>query len=154
MNSKAIFSAHVRDFVPAGREMIFVDAVRGNITNPEDAFIWAGNLFSSTNRFDKEASAAIKDAGIDFFTNALACLNNPDIEFKNYLKKVEQATNKKGRSLFMPLRAALTGEVNEEISDIKYEWKHGPDMERIWNLLGTGLIQRRLTEAAKLTKSD
>jgi glutamyl-tRNA synthetase len=154
MNSKAIFSAHVSDFVPAGKEMVFVDAVRGNITSPEDAFIWAGNLFASTNRFDKEASSAIKEAGTDFFSKALACLDSAGIEFKDYVKKVEQATNKKGRTLFMPLRAALTGEVNEDISDKKYEWNHGPDMERIWNLLGIGLIQRRLTEASKLTKPD
>ena len=154
MNSQATFGAHVRDFVPAGKEMVFVDAVRGNITSPEEAFVWAGNLFSSTNRYDKEASVAIKDAGTDFFSKALVCLDRSGIEFKDYVQKVEQATNKKGRMLFMPLRAALTGEINEDIADKKYAWNHGPDMERIWNLLGISLVQRRLTEASKLTKPD
>lgn len=154
MNSKAILSSYVSSFVPKGKELLFVKVIRDNITTPEDAFIWAGNLFAESHRYDRDAKSAIDKAGSDFFKKALECFNNDTATFHSYVKMLEIVTNKKGKSLFMPLRAALSGEVNELISQSGrvYEWNHGPQLEAIWELLGVDLIKRRLSEAKTTTK--
>ena len=154
MNSKAIFSSHVSSFVPKGKELLFVKVIRDNIIKPEDAFVWAGNLFAESNRYDRDAKSTIDKAGSEFFKEALACLDDDTVTFHSYVKKLEVATNKKGKSLFMPLRAALSGEVNELISQSgrAYEWNHGPQLEAVWELLGVDIIRRRLSEAKTPTK--
>jgi len=154
MNGKSILNSHVGDFVPKGKEFSFVNVIRGNITTPEDAFIWAGNLFATSNRYEHEARSAIANAGAEFFRNALVCLDEDSAAFQAYVKRLELSVNKKGKSLFMPLRAALTGEVNELLSQSVhvYEWKHGPQLEAVWGLLGIDLIRRRLNEAMMSSK--
>ena len=154
MNSKAIFSSYVGSFVPDGKELLFAKVIRDNITTPEDALIWAGNLFAESNRYDREAKSVIDMAGSEFFKKALECLSHDTDTFHSYIQKLELATNKKGKSLFMPLRAALSGEVNELISQSgrAYEWNHGPQLEAMWELLGVDLIKRRLSEAETPTK--
>ena len=154
MNSKPFINSYASNFVPKGKELLFVKVIRDNITTPEEAFMWAGNLFAESNRYDRDAKSAIDKAGSEFFEKALACLDDDTVTFHSYVKKLEMATNRKGKSLFMPLRAVLSGEVNELISQSGrvYEWNHGPRLEAVWELLGTELIRRRLSEVEKPTK--
>ncbi|HEU5338823.1 MAG TPA: glutamate--tRNA ligase [Sulfuricaulis sp.] len=156
MNSKTILNSRVGNFVPKGKEFQFTNVIRENISNPDDAFIWAGNLFATSNRYDHNAKSAITKVGTDFYKYALECLDEDPTNFQAYVKRLEISTNKKGKSLFMPLRAALTGEVNELISQSgrTYEWNHGPQLEAVWGLLGMDLIRRRLNEAMTLTKTE
>ncbi|WP_314939811.1 glutamate--tRNA ligase [Parvimonas micra] len=51
---------------------------------------------------------------------------------KGFMKKVQKASGFKGKDLYMPIRALLTGQV------------HGPELSNILEILGKGEILRRL----------
>lgn len=51
---------------------------------------------------------------------------------KGFMKKVQKASDFKGKDLYMPVRALLTGQV------------HGPELSNILEILGKGEILRRL----------
>ena len=51
---------------------------------------------------------------------------------KGFMKKVQKASGFKGKDLYMPVRALLTGQV------------HGPELSNILEILGKGEILRRL----------
>ncbi len=141
---------HIERFVPADLSMAFVNALRENVVMPLDALIWAANLFAG-HSFDDEASAVIRQAGAQFFRSALAGLDKGPGGFKDFAKGVEQATATRGKSLFMPLRAGLSGAVY----DAKWPrvWPHGPAMERLWSMLGRERIRQRLAQAVELASA-
>ena len=130
----------IEDFVPKGSELEFVDTIRGNIVLPIDAFLWAGNLYAQGDRYDEEAKALIRATGSDFFGMAKQLLERETGEFKSYGRALAEVTGTKGKALYMPLRAALTGET------------HGPEMDRLWKLLGRERIKQRLDNAFGLCK--
>lgn len=137
---------HIEDFIPSGLELPFVHAVRENIEMPEDAFVWAANLFTESTNYDPEARLVIEAAGADFFRAALQ--QSRDGEFQDFAQRVSDALGVRGKRLFMPLRAALTGELHDpERGSV---WRNGPDMGRVWALLGEGRIERRLRGALSL----
>ncbi|MHB8346535.1 MAG: glutamate--tRNA ligase [Acidiferrobacterales bacterium] len=137
----------IERLVPQDRVGPFVEAVRENVMTPFDAYVWAGNLFAGTT-FDIEARDVIGQAGNPFFRSALECLPDKAGQFKSFSAALSKATGTRGKSLFMPLRAALTGAVYD--SRWPRVWPHGPALERIWLLLGPARIRRRLEEAARL----
>jgi glutamyl-tRNA synthetase len=61
-------------------------------------------------------------------------------DFRAFCQSLAAATDKKGKALFMPLRVALTSET------------HGPEMDKIWRLLGEERIRERFLAAAALCK--
>lgn len=141
---------HIQRFVPPDLELQFVGAVRENVVMPLDALIWAANLFAGSV-YDDEAAAVIRGAGEHFFRSALECMDRESGNFKSYAKNVEQATGARGKSLFMPLRAGVSGAVY----DAKWTrlWPHGPAMERLWSVLGRERIRQRLEAAAELART-
>lgn len=67
------------------------------------------------------------------FINQLSEIETVDYEFaKGVMKKIQKATGIKGKDLFMPVRAMLTGKV------------HGPELVNIIELLGKEEIIKRL----------
>ncbi len=141
----------IERLVPPELVRQFVEAVRENVMTPFDAYVWAGNLFSGTT-FDIEARDVIGRAGELFFRSALECLKDETGQFKSFSAALSAATGARGKALFMPLRAALTGAVYD--SKWPRVWPHGPALERIWLLLGLAIIRRRLEEAARLAGSE
>ena len=55
--------------------------------------------------------------------------------WKTWTGALKEATGRKGKQLFMPLRKALTGQ------------EHGPDMSVIFPLIGREAAERRLSRA-------
>lgn len=97
----------------------FWAVIRENITTRKDIAAWA-DLFANG------ADPVIGDEDKDFVAEALALL--PEGPFDGdtwgvWTKAVKEATGRKGRGLFMPLRKALTGQ------------SHGPDMSAVLPLL-------------------
>lgn len=141
MSGRDYSKGRIEDFVPAGAELEFVDTIRGNITLPTDAFLWAGNLYAHSDRYDEEARTLIRATGSDFFGMAKQLLEREPGDFRSYSQALAEATGAKGKALYMPLRAAFTGET------------HGPEMERLWKLLGRERIKQRLEAAFGLCRS-
>ena len=105
--------------VPAELAEQFWTVVRENITTRKDIALW-WDLFANG------AEPVIDDEDKDFVAEAMALL--PEGPFDGdtwgaWTKAVKEATGRKGRGLFMPLRKALTGQ------------SHGPDMSAVLPLL-------------------
>jgi nondiscriminating glutamyl-tRNA synthetase len=122
--------------VPEERAGAFVRTVRDNMEFPSDAAAWSDRFFAAAGGLDEGAATVIREAGADFFAAAIACLETAGDEFASYARALAHATGVRGKSLFLPLRVALTGVT------------HGPEMARLWRLLGTATIRARL-EAAR-----
>lgn len=136
------------DFVQHDQAIAFVQAIRDNIEMPVDGFVWATNLYAETQEFDPDARQVIEAAGRAFFEAADAEINAGHADFRAYTKAVGQAAGVKGKQLFMPLRAAMTGELYDpEHGGV---WRNGPELGRLWSLLGKPRIQRRLRAAMAL----
>lgn len=140
------------DFVPRDQAVAFVQAIRDNIELPVDAFVWATNLFAETDKYDPDARQVIEAAGRAFFEAAAAGINAGHEDFRTYSKALGQVAGVKGKQLFMPLRAAITGELFDPGHG--GVWRNGPELARLWELLGKPRIQRRLRRAAALCNHD
>lgn len=105
--------------VPADLAEQFWSVVRENITTRKDIATW-------WTLFAEGAEPVIDDEDKDFVAEALGLLPEGPFDgetWGTWTKAVKEATGRKGRGLFMPLRKALTGQ------------SHGPDMSAVLPLL-------------------
>ena len=105
--------------VPADLAETFWTVTRDNITTLKDLAAW-WTLFS------EGADPVIDDEDAEFVAQAMDMLPEgpfDDTTWKTWTGAVKEATGRKGKGLFMPLRKALTGQ------------SHGPDMSATMTLL-------------------
>ena len=105
--------------VPSELAEQFWSVTRENITTRKDLAAWWDMLSNG-------ADPVIDEEDRDFVAQAMALL--PDVPFnaetwKSWTTAVKDATGRKGKGLFMPLRKALTGQA------------HGPDMSALMPLI-------------------
>jgi glutamyl-tRNA synthetase len=104
----------------------FWDMVKANINTLKEALIWwnifknPSSLIRQDNEFLTQASQLLPEGPIS------------DTTWSEWTRKLSEATGKKGKELFMPLRLALTG------------LEHGPELGKILPLLGREEIIKRL----------
>jgi glutamyl-tRNA synthetase len=132
--------AQARARIPEDRREAFAALLRDNVVMPADAAPWTRRLFDRPVTFSDAARAAVCAAGPGFFDVALASLDDCEAGsgFKGFSKRVQGATGARGKALFLPLRAALSGEVT------------GPELYRLWDFLGPSGVRERLGAAATL----
>ncbi len=105
--------------VPDDQAPRFWEVTRENITTLKDLESWWRMCRDG-------AEPDIDDEDRDFVADAMALLPEgpyDDDSWNRWTAEVKNATGRKGRALFMPLRKALTGQA------------HGPDMGRLLPLL-------------------
>ena len=105
--------------VPADLAETFWTVTRDNITTLKDLAAW-WTLFS------EGADPVVDDEDAECVAQAMAMLPEgpfDDTTWKTWTGAVKEATGRKGKGLFMPLRKALTGQ------------SHGPDMSATMTLL-------------------
>jgi glutamyl-tRNA synthetase len=125
--------ALVHSLVPEGLRFDFMETVRPNIRFPQDAQRWAQQLLHDTPlQLSDEAVQQITSAGHSFFAQTLAAFENHGSDYRTLTSQLKSTTGQKGKGLFMPLRAALTGET------------HGPELARILSLMPSELVRKRL----------
>lgn len=128
----------LRDKVPMGQEIAFVAAVRANMVLPADALDWAERCFA-VPLADAEAIQTIAAAPQGFWSAAQATLRAAGGDYRLWTKTLQKESGQRGKALFMPLRAALTG------------LTHGPELAVLLPLIGEARAQARLHAAAQLT---
>lgn len=120
----------------------FVAAVRANLLFPEEAVDWARRCFADEAfaALEKEdaALAALAQPPTEFWPLAAMLLQQSAGDYKIWTKTLQQESGLKGKSLFMPLRAALTGR------------SHGPELAALLPLIGMERAQQRLRTAASV----
>lgn len=105
--------------VPADKAELFWRVASQNITTLDDLADW-------WRIFSEGADPLIEPDDADFVAEAMRILPPPpysDATWGEWTAQVKEATGRKGKGLFMPLRKALTGQA------------HGPDMSNVMPLL-------------------
>lgn len=101
----------------------FWDAVKANLNTVEEVEQWR-HICSD------DLKPIVEDA--EFLKTAAKFL--PDnLDFNEWMNKVKEATGKKGKDLFMPIRKALTA------------LDHGPELKAILPLIGRERVLKRLS---------
>ena len=130
--------------IPAGLDAAaiatFTAAVRHNVVFPADAKRWVEVVFGNLTQPAPEAVAAIHEAGDQFFGAALDAFARTH-DFKQAVREIGQQTSRKGPALYMPLRAALTGET------------HGPELAPLLPLIPAAEVASRLANAQLLART-
>lgn len=143
-----LISPYVADQVPESKVQAFVETVQQNLIMPKDALLWARAIFSDAKAlftalmYSEEISKVIQEAGAEFFEQALSFINTAGsgLSFSVLVGELQQKTGLKGKALFFPLRAALTGNL------------HGPELAKMLELMGLDEAKTRLERAAKKAK--
>lgn len=123
------------DFAP------FAEAVRDNVLFPHDAKLWAEAIYAEALPLSDKARDVLEATPPEFFRHAVGALQ-PDMDFNAFANRVKGASGASGKQLFQPLRAALTGQL------------HGPEMPRVFKLIGCERAKRRLSEHVLSTEID
>ncbi|NSY39134.1 glutamate--tRNA ligase [Leisingera sp. ANG59] len=107
--------------VPAGKQAAFWDMAKENITTLKDLAGWWDLCRDG-------AEPLVADEDKDFIAEAMALLPEGPYDSEswgNWTAAVKEATGRKGKGLFMPLRKAVTG------------MERGPDMSALLALMET-----------------
>ncbi len=121
--------AHVAERLPEGMGEGAWEAIRPNLATVAEAADWWQVVTGPVQppEFDAETRAFLDEATV--VAAALDWTEDPWIALTGALK---DATGRKGKALFLPLRQALTG------------MDHGPDMKALLPLIGRDEAVRRL----------
>jgi len=110
----------------------FAGLIEKNLERAGDAVLFQ-RLYDLQAPVKAESQAVMREAGAEFYQHALDAwieLGCPD--WKAWTIAVKEKTGCKGRSLFMPLRVALSGAL------------HGPEMSEVVLFLGSDAIVARI----------
>jgi len=131
----------IQPYLPAGDVSDFADLIGQNIERAEEVGQYL-RLLDTQATLDDEALAVMQQAGADFYQQALDAWHDlSEQDWKSWMTVVKANTGCKGKALFMPLRAALSGAM------------HGPDMSSIVSFLGSDGIVARIEDARQQAAS-
>ncbi|QKT02552.1 glutamate--tRNA ligase [Ectothiorhodospiraceae bacterium 2226] len=111
--------------VPAAEQPAFLQAVRDNVWLTEDVEYWVRAVYGEPLALEGPARGAVEQAGGAFFAAAAELLDTHGTDFKALAAALKARTGRKGKGLFQPLRAALTGTLE------------GPELAALLPLIGT-----------------
>lgn len=125
-----------RALVPEAGKSLFLDIVRSNCVFPDQADEWAKILFADELVLSPEIEAVARQAGEGFFLAALDAATAALDNFDSFMAELKAKSGAKGKGLFMPLRAALSGRTD------------GPELVKLYQALSPDLLRKRLAEYA------
>lgn len=128
----------VRQLVPETAKSAFIQTIRCNIAMPEDALEWARIIHADPLPYSDAASTVLAQVEAGFFQRAFEVLDDRAADYPGFVAKLQERVAVRGKRLFQPLRAALTGRLD------------GPELAALFLLLGADRIRRRFQHA--LTK--
>lgn len=123
--------------VPPERMAAFAALIGKNLQRAGDAALYR-RLLDVNAPLDSDALTIVKEAGPGFYQVALEMWNMlSGTDWKRWADMVKDASGRKGRALFMPLRVALSGAL------------HGPEMSGIVVFLGRGGVVSGIEDARR-----
>ena len=121
-----------RAIVPSSAKENFIALVKANIYFPQDALQWAKILFTDPLDIKVEIIQQLKKVDSAVWKITFDTVKCYGADFKQVNKAIQQHLMLQGKSLIQPLRMILTGR------------SEGPEMTKIFDLLGADKIQQRL----------
>ena len=131
----------LKGWVPEASMAEFAQAVRANIVFPHDAKLWVEGVYAEALPVSDDARQVLESAAPNFFRTAVNALEE-DMDFKAFANRVKLASGASGKGLFLPLRAALTGQI------------FGPEMPAMFKLMGHARARHRLTQHVLSSEID
>ncbi|MDD5035959.1 MAG: glutamate--tRNA ligase [Methylococcaceae bacterium] len=128
--------AETRAIVPEPQRARFIDMVRSNCVFPDQAHEWARILFTDELTPSPEIEAVARQAGEAFFLAALDAVAEAGDNFDMFMAQLKAKSGAKGKQLFMPLRAALSGRLD------------GPELIKLYQAQEPFVLRKRLAEYA------
>ncbi|MBX7533697.1 glutamate--tRNA ligase [Qipengyuania sp. 1XM1-15A] len=122
--------AEVQGRLPGGMDEAGWHAVRPNLTHVGEAADWWRLVTGPIDQPD------FSDEDRAFLAQGVNALTWSETPWQDLTATLKQATGRKGKELFLPLRRALTG------------MDHGPDMKELLPLIGEERSRARLRDAA------
>ena len=130
---------YLKEILPAEIDQNqFVELIRENILFPKDAVEYAKSLFIDPLASNEEILIIINKTGSNFFNIAKDSVQENWGDWSKIMKNISEKSGNKGRELFMPIRAAITGQLS------------GPELDQVIELLEIERVLRRLEEASQL----
>jgi len=130
-------AAEIRAWLAEEDPMEFVELLRHNLALPADAIPWRTVVRGDLAPLGPEEQRVVAAAGPAFFAAAASAYEQSNGDLKGLTAILKERTGRKGTDLFMPLRAALTGQV------------HGPELAPLLKLMPPELVRRRLESHAQ-----
>jgi len=128
----------VQDRVPSEKKQAWIDCIQANIIMPAETLSWAEIFFTDKLEYSDTAVKILQAATPQFFVTAIEFVQQKDTIYYSALIQYLQSTlNIKGKAIFMPLRIGVTGE------------SAGPEMAKLFELMGKELLIKRLEKAKK-----
>ncbi|MDH5472284.1 MAG: hypothetical protein OEY87_06460 [Gammaproteobacteria bacterium] len=119
-----MLDARVHELVDNDKRNLFIDAIKGVIESPDEALFWAEILCTDKLTHGDEGRVVVCEAGHDFYQAACEAIDEHGEDYAYFINHISEITGAKNKRLEMPVRIALTGVL------------HGPDLEKIFYLLG------------------
>jgi glutamyl-tRNA synthetase len=120
------------------KSLALAEIMAGNLNKVEDMLQFK-RLLNPTEALTSQDIESLKETGSAFFTQAITTWNDiPEADWKLWTNALKEASGKKGKGLFSPLRLALTGQVN------------GPEMSKVAPFLGKKEVELRLNDVLGL----
>ncbi len=120
------------DVVPEKAMGTFLATVQPNLEFPSDASDWAHIVFDAPAKLTDDDEGLLQDAGSEFFTALLEALDTHGPDVAAIVGDVRERTGRKGKSIYMPLRLALTGR------------RDGPELAPLLRLIPLELVRARI----------
>jgi len=120
--------------------LAFVEMVRPNIRFPAEVQDWL-RRFLYDPAPDADALPVLQETPSEFWMLAAATYASKGGAWKDWIGALQEASGRRGRALFQPLRAALTGRL------------HGPELAHWCALLGPERCRQRLARAGRWAQS-
>lgn len=119
--------------------LTLVDTVREGLSNISEISDKVKFIFNDDIEIEEDAKPLLEGEQVPQLLNAikdeLNSIDKIDLEYaKTFMKTIQKATGIKGKDLFMPTRAAITGS------------EHGPEMVNTIYLLGKDKIIKRVSK--------
>jgi glutamyl-tRNA synthetase len=127
----------ISTWLGSGDSRDFVELVRHNVVLPADAAPWRAVVCGDLPPLGEQERGVIAAAGSEFFTAATDAFDQSSVDLKQLTKILKERTGRKGADLFMPLRAALTGQI------------HGPELAPLLKLMSPATARHRLKSHAQ-----
>jgi glutamyl-tRNA synthetase len=120
----------------------FAAIIQPNVTMPQEALNWARWLLCDTvNDLSEAVQEIIEKTEKNLILAAVNTLqNDPSIDYAAWIKAIQTETGLKGKALYLPIRAIIMRQLS------------GPELEKVFVLLGPESIRARFEECLEETK--